>query len=162
MIIPNDAVKNENIWCISSLVTENEFLCYAMHRPLARYEKLRVAHAPGMPGTFSPPHRVGDPDMHHGTCVTHVPWWMPGSLTSGFLWYRWRGKRSRHSRHMHNLQFYVSGKRPIVLFLKRYFAENNHWSLICHCHQGQLRVRVLWNGDVAISFNSVSQQTEIW
>ena len=28
---------------------------------------------------------------------------------------RWRGKRSRHSRHMHNPQFYVSGKRPILL-----------------------------------------------
>ena len=25
-----------------------------------------------MPGTFSPPPRVSDPDMHHGTCVTHV------------------------------------------------------------------------------------------
>ena len=24
---------------------------------------------------------VSDPDMHHGTCVTHVPWCMPGSLT---------------------------------------------------------------------------------
>ena len=46
--------------------------------------KLRVAHAPGMPGTFSPLPRVNDPDMHHGTCVTHVPWCMPGSLTSGF------------------------------------------------------------------------------
>ena len=23
--------------------------------------------------------------MHHGTCVTHVPWCMPGSLTRGFL-----------------------------------------------------------------------------
>ena len=30
--------------------------------------KLRVAHAPGMPGTFSPTARVGDPDMHHRTC----------------------------------------------------------------------------------------------
>ena len=46
-----------------------------------------------MPGTFSPPPRVGDPDMHHGTCVTHVPWCMPGSITSSFLWSRWRGKR---------------------------------------------------------------------
>ena len=45
----------------------------ADHGPLARYVKLRVAHAPGMPGTFSPPPRVIDPDMHHGTCVTHVP-----------------------------------------------------------------------------------------
>ena len=25
----------------------------------------------------------------------------------------WRGKRSRHSRRMHNPQFYVSGKRPM-------------------------------------------------
>ena len=57
--------------------------------PLTRYVKFRVAHAPGMPGTFSPPPRVSDPDMHHGTCVTHVPWCMLGSLTSGFLWSRW-------------------------------------------------------------------------
>ena len=62
---------------------------------------------------FPPPPRVGDPDMHHGTCVTHVLWCMPGSLTSGFLWYRWRGKRSRHSRRMRNLQCYVSGKLPM-------------------------------------------------
>ena len=55
------------------------------HGPLARYVKLRVAHASGMPGTFSPPPRDSDPDMHQGTCVTHVPWCMPGSLTSAFL-----------------------------------------------------------------------------
>ena len=36
--------------------------------------------------------------MHQATYVTHVPWWMPGSLTSGFLWSLWWGKRSRHSR----------------------------------------------------------------
>ena len=81
--------------------------------PLTRYAKVQVAHAPGMPGTFSPPPRVSDPGMHHGTCVTHVPWCMPGSLTSGFLGGRWRGKRSRHSRRMRNPQFYVSGKRPM-------------------------------------------------
>ena len=56
---------------------------------------------------------VSDPDMHHGTCVTHVPWCMPGSLTSGFLWSQWRWKQSRHSRRMRNPQFYVSGKRPM-------------------------------------------------
>ena len=28
--------------------------------------------------------------IHHGTCVTRVPWCMPGSLTCGFLWSRWR------------------------------------------------------------------------
>ena len=35
--------------------------------------KIAGAHAPGIPGAFSPPPRVSDPDMHHGTCVTHVP-----------------------------------------------------------------------------------------
>ena len=54
--------------------------------------KIAGAHAPGMPGTFSPSPQVSDPDMHHGTCVTHVPWCMPGSLTSGFLWNRQWGK----------------------------------------------------------------------
>ena len=45
--------------------------------PLARYVKLWVAHAPGMPGML-PCHRrqrkplVSDPGMHHGTCITHV------------------------------------------------------------------------------------------
>ena len=86
--------------------------CVSHHGLLARYVKLRVAHAPGMPRTFFPPLRVSDPDMHHGTCVTHVPWCMPGSLTDGFLWSRWRGKRSQRMR---NPQFYVSGKRPMVI-----------------------------------------------
>ena len=51
-------------------------------------------------------------DMHHGTCVMHVPWYMPGSLTRGLLWSRWRRKRSRCMR---NLQFYVSDKRPVTM-----------------------------------------------
>ena len=76
--------------------------------------KLRVTHAPGMSGMFSPPPRVSYPDMHHSTCAMHVPWCMTGSLTSGFLWRRWRGKRSRHSRRMRNPQFYISGKKPIM------------------------------------------------
>ena len=51
--------------------------------------------------------------MHHGTRVTHVPWCMPGSLTSCFLWSWFWGKRSRHSWHMRNPQYHVSGKRPM-------------------------------------------------
>ena len=72
---------------------------------LTRYVKLRVAQALGMSGPFSPPPRVSDPDMHHGTCATHVPWCMPGSLTSALIWSRWRGKRSRHSRRMRSPNF---------------------------------------------------------
>ena len=103
--------------------------------PLARYVKLRVAHAPGMPGTFFPPPRVSDPDMPHGTCVTHVPWFMPGSLTSGFLWHPWRGKRSRHSRRMRNPWYIVSGKRPMghILFVL---------SLVCI--QSLVSLRYVW------------------
>ena len=95
-------------------IKENPKVPHLVPWSLTRYVKLRVAHAPGMSGTFSPPPRVSDPDMHHGTCVTHVPWYVPGSLTSGFLWSRWRGKRSRYSRRMRSPQFYVSGNRPIV------------------------------------------------
>ena len=58
------------------------------HGPLTRYVKLQVTHAPGMPGKFSPAavfkgnrSIVSDPGIHHGTCVTHVPWCMSRSLT---------------------------------------------------------------------------------
>ena len=58
------------------------------HGPLTRYAKLGVAHAQVMPERF-PCHRLrrkplfGDPGVQHGTCVTHVPWRMSGSLTRG-------------------------------------------------------------------------------
>ena len=83
---------------------------------LARYVKW-VAHAPGVPGTFFPTPRFSDPNKHYGTCFTQVSWCMPGSLTSGFLWSWWRGKRSRYSRRMHNPRFYVSGKRSKGWFI---------------------------------------------
>ena len=75
---------------------------------------VRLSSSTGMPGTFSPQPRVSDPNMHHSTCVTHVPWCMPGSLTNGFLWSRWSGKRSRHTRtrRLRNPQFCASGKNP--------------------------------------------------
>ena len=44
-------------------------LGYSLPWALTSYVKLRVAHAPGMPGTFSPPPRFSHPDTHHGTCV---------------------------------------------------------------------------------------------
>ena len=89
------------------------------HGPLARYATLWVMQALGMLGTFSLLPRVSNPDMHHDTCVTHVP----GSLTSGFLWIQWWGKCSRHHRRIRNPQFYVSGKRPIL------FTEQ--WQTLC-------------------------------
>ena len=71
-----------------------------MRGPLARYAKLRIAHALGMPATFSPPQisngtaskrsRHALRHVRHARAVMHVgiakPWR--------------RGKRSRHSRRM--------------------------------------------------------------
>ena len=78
--------------------------------------KIAVAHAPGMPGTFSPPpssketaskrSRHASRHVRHARAVMHV----------GIANPRWRGKRSRHSGRMRNPQFYVSGKRPMVLY----------------------------------------------
>ena len=84
-----------------------------------------------MPGAFFPPPLVSDADMHHGTCMTHVPRCTPGSLTNGFLWVQWQGKRSRHTRRMCNPQFYVSGKRPITLRSCERHIVSPHWSFDC-------------------------------
>ena len=97
---------------VSSLISSASQTSYDYHNgPLTRYVKLRVAHASRIPVTFSPPPRVSDPDMYHGTCIPHVPWCMPGSLTGGFLWSRWRGKRSRHygARATHNFTYLLRG-----------------------------------------------------
>ena len=85
------------IWCHPQTAKDSgptsKYMAYPP-KAWASYQirKIAGAHAPGMLGTFSLPPRVSDPDMHHGTCVTHVPWYMPGSLTGGFLWIRRRGK----------------------------------------------------------------------
>ena len=72
--------KIGQIWILFffAIFTKKFLLCG--HGPLTWYVKWRIAHAPGMLGMFSPPPRVSDPDMHHGT------WCMQGSLPSGFLW----------------------------------------------------------------------------
>ena len=72
-----------------------------------------IAHASGMPKTFSP-HPISNEaaserfrhasgHVRHTRAVMHV----------GIANPRWRRKRSRHSRRMRNPLFYVPGKRPI-------------------------------------------------
>ena len=124
--------------CNTAIITcihlaQFSFIWHIAHGPLARYVKLWAAHAPGMPETFSLSPWVSDPDMHHGTCMTYVPWCMPGSLTRGFLWSWWRGKCSWHSRYMRNLQFHVSGKR---LMGERHF----HLHIWQHAHHTRYNV----------------------
>ena len=125
-----DYILQLNGYCISLCCpcVPGLLRCHLDNGPLTRYAKLRVAHAPG---TFSPPPLISDPDMHHGTCLTYVPWCMSGSLTSGFLWNRWRGKRSRHIRRMCNTQFCVTGKRPMpvkaILNICGMYTTYIHW-----------------------------------
>ena len=85
-----------------------------LHGPLRRYAKSWFAHAPGMPGTFSPsstPKETASCRSRHASrhvldtrAVMHV----------GIAKVRWRGKRPRYSRRMRSPQFYVPGKRPIA------------------------------------------------
>ena len=89
---------------------------------------------------FSRPQGVSDPDMHHGTRVTHVPWCMLGSINRGFLWNRWRGKCCRRSRCMRNPQFYVSGKRPMPLIIIKF---------VCVC----VNIRSLLKHDLFIFYD---------
>ena len=82
--------------------------------PLARYVKLRVAHAPGMPGTVCPPPRVSNPDMHHGTCVMHAG--IPGACATRNFAYLVRcplqsityineAEIAQHRKYAHGLRF---------------------------------------------------------
>ena len=72
-------------------------VCFALFRysyincPWASNQIRKVAccACAGNGGNVFPYHRlqrkplVSDPGMHHGTCVTHVPWCMSASLTHG-------------------------------------------------------------------------------
>ena len=62
-------------WQLSSLcpAIQNDMMNHdqVMAWASCQLRKIAGAHAPGMPGTFSPSQQVSDPGMHHGTCVTH-------------------------------------------------------------------------------------------
>ena len=65
--------------------------CQHSFRQWASYQIRKIAGCAcaGNAGNVFPRRRfqrkllVSDPGMHHGTCVTHVPWCMSGSLTCG-------------------------------------------------------------------------------
>ena len=96
-----------------------------------------------MPRTFSTQTQVNDPDMHHGACVAHAPWCMPGSLTSGCLECWW----PRHSRRMRNAQFYVSGKRSIGLW-----PDGEMWQILT----------MLLRGDAVLNHQFVCFLVTLW
>ena len=53
--------------------------------PLTRYVKLRVRMRRERLSRHQLQRKplISNPGMHHGTCVTHIPWCMSGSLTCG-------------------------------------------------------------------------------
>ena len=69
-----------------------EFACLSIYfETWASYQIRKIAGCAcaGNAGNVFPRRRfqrkplVSDPGMHHGTCVTHLPWCMSGSLTCG-------------------------------------------------------------------------------
>ena len=68
--------------------------------------------------------------MHHGTCATHVPWCMPGSLTSGFVWSRWRGNVPGipGACKTHNFPYLVRGPWTICISLSKSHQMGKYYS----------------------------------
>ena len=90
-----DSIKLALMGDVWVTLVRSDYVCptFAVCKRVSQWASCQIrktagAHAPGMPGTFSPSPQVSYPDMHHGTCVTDVPRCMLGSLTSGFLWSR--------------------------------------------------------------------------
>ena len=114
-MIPHRSTSHNIIvlYVISGVPCQINLEHYDNHGSLTRYAKLWVAHAPGMPGTFSPPpiskeiailrSRHGSRHVRDARAVMH----------GGVAKPRWRGKRSSHSRRMRSPQLHVSGKRSM-------------------------------------------------
>ena len=118
---------------------------------LTRYVKLRVAHALGMPGTFSPSpnskETANQRSRHASRHVRHARAVMHVGVTNPLWW----GKRARHSRRMRTSQFYVSGKRPmgypygwVVTVLAQWAAS---WMAVrnwgCWCRDATVSCKVI-------------------
>ena len=65
------------------------WITHTLTRASYQIRKIKGCACAGNAGNVSPSQRLqrkplfGDPGMRHGTCVTHVPWCMSGSLTRG-------------------------------------------------------------------------------
>ena len=109
-------IFNDTIYLISPLISKRFCAAVFCHGPLTRYVKLQVAHAPGMPGTFSPA-----ADFKENRLLA-----IPACITASASRTCRDACRDRlHAvtgktfpafpAHAHP-QFYVSGKRPMVMY----------------------------------------------
>ena len=112
MKLHNGWVMSNNSPLPETRLTQIHVAIWRHYGPLTRYKKLQVAHAPGMPGTFSPPpiskettsqrSRHASRHVRQARAVMHV----------GIAYLRWRGKRSRHSRRMRTRNFAYLARGP--------------------------------------------------
>ena len=107
--ISNYYAPNDN----GHLRTSSGIWVMRYHWPLTRYVNCGLHMHRECRERF-PHHRlqrkplVSDPGMHHGSCVTHVQWCMPGSLTRG-------GGETFPAFPVHaQPAIYVSCKKPMV------------------------------------------------
>ena len=76
-------------WLTSTAVWLNRLWGYGMEWASYQIRKIACCACTGNAGNVFPATDfkgaplVRDPGMHHGTCVTNVPWWMSRSLTGG-------------------------------------------------------------------------------
>ena len=110
---------------------------------------------------------VSDPGMHHGVGILSESGHTRAVTHAGIANPRWRGKRSRHSRRMHNHQFYVSGKRPIEV-LHEFSRLQTHISLNMHIMTQKLTcvylllLDALFNSIKAIAYGAGVGVTAYW
>ena len=104
------SVSWHDLHCLSDLVhtAGSGTRMTIAHGHLTRYAKLWVAMRRECRGRF-PRHRLQRKPLASDG-VRDAPAVMPVGIAKP----RWRGKRSRHSRRMHNPQFRVSDKRPVA------------------------------------------------
>ena len=146
-----------HIYAISLVFGKNRRRVYDISNYISNYLALIAMRAGGMgllPDTWNCGLRMRREcrehfSRHHGlvipTCITARA---SSTVTSGFLLSRWRGKLSRHSRHMRNPQFYVSGNRPMEsMFISKHvlcvitlevfvFKIVSCWTVILFCTDG--------------------------
>ena len=91
--------------------------------PLTKYVKLRVAHAPGVPGRFSPATEVkGKSELAIPACITARAWRMYRDAYRDCLPAVAGKTFPAFPAHAHP-QFYVFGRRPIVTTIL-----TKHWN----------------------------------
>ena len=98
--------------------------CYGPH---TRYVKLRVAHAPGMPGTFFPAVEFkGNRELAIPACITARAWRTCRDACRDCLP---AGKTfPAFPAHAHP-QFYVFGKRPMIYHAKTNLTMSSRYTI---------------------------------